>query len=196
MPGHSSKGKILGVPLSISSHLVLDRLAIALAFAALTSLCGQSACQAASLRPDEVRVLGKALNFLDPPLTGRPVVALVYKDGNDLSHRDAEALAEQLDGATLGGVAVRTLVIGSRELATAQFQLVITADAVDSEPVIEAARAHRALCITAEVEAVSAGHCTMAIRSARRVEIFINRDAAAQSGFSFATAFRMMVHEQ
>jgi hypothetical protein len=35
----------------------------------------------------------------------------------------------------------------------------------------------------------------MAIHSDRRVEIFINRETANQAGLSFATAFRVMVHE-
>ena len=171
-----------------------SRLAIALV-AAVAGFCTQT-CQAGSLKPEELVILGRALSFMEPPLTGQIVVAIVYAAGNDTSRRDAEELAGQIGVIRVAGLPATAIVISSDLLAVAGFQLIITATGVDSEPVIEAARAHRALCVTADVEAVHDGHCTMAIRSSRKVEIFINRDAAIQSGVDFATAFRMMVHEQ
>jgi hypothetical protein len=171
---------------------VLPLIAIVLALVSL----GAPVCRADSLQPEELQILAKAVSFMEPPLTGQPVVAIVFADGDAASHRDAEVLAGQVNAVRFGGVAVTPLVVSSAALAGTKFQMIITAAGVDSIPVIEAAEAHHVLCITADVDAVRAGHCTMAIRSSRKIEIFLNRDAAAQSGLSFATAFRMMVHEQ
>ena len=168
------------------------RLAMAMALAAWVV----PPSQAGSLQPEELQILGKALNFMEPALNGPVSVAVVYRDGNDASRRDAESLAAQIDVIDLGGQHATAAVVSSLSLADARFQLIVTAAGVDSEPVIEAAQAHRALCVTADVDAVRAGHCTMAIRAARKVEIFVNRGAAIQTGIGFATAFRMMVHEQ
>ena len=168
------------------------RLAMAMALAAWVV----PPSQAGSLQPEELQILGKALNFMEPALNGPVSVAVVYRDGNDASRRDAEALAAQIDVIDLGGQHATAAVVSSLSLADARFQLIVTAAGVDSEPLIEAAQAHRALCVTADVDAVRAGHCTMAIRAARKVEIFVNRGAAIQTGIGFATAFRMMVHEQ
>jgi hypothetical protein len=153
-------------------------------------------CRAASLQPDELKILGKALSFMDPPLPAQPTVAIVYADGNAASRRDAEGLAEQIHDTGFGGVPVTPVVVDSLSLATARFQLIIAASGMAGEAVIDAARTHRALCITADVEAVRDGNCTMAIRTSNHIEIFVNRNAASQSGVGFATAFRIMVHEQ
>ena len=152
--------------------------------------------RAASLPPSDIQILGKALAFLDPPLAGDAVVAIVYQAGNLDSRHDAEALAAEIGGSLrVGGAALTPEVVASTALAGSRFALVITALGAASEAVIEAARARHALCVTADLAAVQAGTCTMAIESDRRVEIFINRAAASQAGLSFATAFRIMVHE-
>jgi len=87
-------------------------------------------------------------------------------------------------------------VVESTALAGSRFALVITAQGAASAVVIEAARAQHALCVTADLAAVRTGTCSMAIHSDPRVEIFINHEAVSQAGLSFATAFRIMVHEQ
>ncbi len=170
----------------------LPWLAVSIAIAGITAPPGK----AASLQMNELQILGKALMFLEPRLTSQSSVAIVYSSGNVDSRRDAEALAGDLNKMSLGGVSVTARVVGTAALRTANFQLIITAAGVDGEAVIAAANAHHALCVTADVEAVRTGHCTMAIRANGKVEIFVNREAALQSGLGFATAFRMMVHEQ
>jgi hypothetical protein len=86
-------------------------------------------------------------------------------------------------------------VVASTALGASRFALVITALGAASAAVIEAARSQHALCITADLAAVQAGTCTMAIQADRRVDIFVNREAANRAGLTFATAFRIMVHE-
>jgi hypothetical protein len=151
---------------------------------------------AASLPPLELQILAKALVFLQPPLSGEAVVAIVYAAGNPDSRRDADALAAEFGSSFRVGEATLTpMVVASNALAASRFNLVISAAGASSERVIEAARAQHALCVTADLAAVRAGTCTMAIQSFGRVEIYINREATNGAGLTFATAFRIMVHE-
>jgi len=172
---------------------MLNRILAGLLLAGLTA----PASPAASLPPPEIQILARALSFLDPPLAGESVVAIAYAAGNPDSRRDAEALAAEI-GSTLrvGGAVLTPRVVESTALAGSRFALVITAQGAASAVVIEAARAQHALCVTADLAAVRTGTCSMAIHSDPRVEIFINHEAVSQAGLSFATAFRIMVHEQ
>jgi hypothetical protein len=171
---------------------MLNRTLAAILLASLAA----PAAWAASLPPSEIQILGKALAFLDPPLTGDLVVAVVYQAGNPDSRTDAEALAAEIGNSLhIGEAVLKPRVVASTALGASRFALVITALGAASAAVIEAARSQHALCITADLAAVQAGTCTMAIRSDRRVEIFVNREAATQAGLTFATAFRIMVHE-
>jgi hypothetical protein len=49
-------------------------------------------------------------------------------------------------------------------------------------------------CITSDAAAVQAGQCVMAVKSDPKVEILINRSAAASSSVGFGSAFLLMAH--
>ncbi|HMD23998.1 MAG TPA: hypothetical protein VKH61_07840 [Streptosporangiaceae bacterium] len=164
--------------------------------AGLVAWLATAPSRAASLPPADIPILGKALAFLNPPLAGDSVVAIVYQAGDPASRRDADALAAEIGGSLhIGGAVLTPRVVASAALADGRFTLVIAALGAASTAVLDAARAQHALCVTADLAAVQAGTCTMAIQSDRRVEIFVNRAAASQAGLTFATAFRIMVHE-
>jgi hypothetical protein len=151
---------------------------------------------AASLSPQDLQVLGNALAFMQPRPSGDGSVAVVYADRNSLSQQDAEAIQAVIGKSlTASGAVLTPRLVGSDDLGTAEFSLLIVAAGANSEAVMHAARAHHSLCVTADQAAVTQGVCTMAIRSTGRVEILLNHQAAQASGIGFATAFRMMVHE-
>lgn len=152
--------------------------------------------RAASLQRQDIDILGRALAFLDPAVPAGAIVAIVYAADDPASRRDAEALLEQFGPglATASGVLPARLVESST-LAGGQYGLIVAAAGAPAGVVAAAARAQHVLCVTGDVAAVQAGTCTLALRSAGRVEILLNRDAASQSGQRFTTAFRIMVHE-
>jgi hypothetical protein len=151
---------------------------------------------AASLSPEELRILGKSLVFLQPRLTGEGTVAVVYDAANPKSHEDAEAISASIgSGLVAGGAVLRPRLVDSAALGAADFALVIVAAGANSESVIQVVRSRHALCVTGDVPAVQGGTCIMAIRSADRVEVLLNHRAAEGAGIGFATAFRMMVQE-
>jgi hypothetical protein len=152
---------------------------------------------AASLSQQDLQVLGNALAFVQPRPAGEVSVAVVYDDRNSLSRQDAEAILTVIGkGLIASGGVLAPRLIAADDLAATMFSLAIVAAGANSEAVARAVSAHHALCVTADQTAVQQGICTMAIRSTGRVEITLNYRVAQASGVSFATAFRMMVHEQ
>lgn len=168
------------------------RAAAAFALIALLARPGRSA----SLSPQDLQVLGNALAFAQPH-TSAGTVAVVYAGRDSASRQDAaEILAAIGPGLKTSGVVLTPRLVAAEELATTEFDLVIVAAGANSEPVLRAARAHHALCVTGDRAAVRDGVCAMAIASTgRRVEILLNSRALQALGVSFATAFRMMVQE-
>jgi hypothetical protein len=151
---------------------------------------------AASLSPQDIRVLGNALAFMQPRPARDGSVAVVYAGRNSPSHQDAEAILAMIGkGLTVGSVVLTPRLIDTADLQTSEFSLVIVAAGANGEAVMHSAQAHHSLCVTADQAAVQQGLCTMAIRSTGRVEILLNHQAAQASGVGFATAFRMMVRE-
>ncbi len=64
--------------------------------------------------PLDLQILAKALAFLEPPLTGEAVIAIVYAAGNPDSRRDADALATEIGSSlNIGEATLTPLVVES-----------------------------------------------------------------------------------
>jgi hypothetical protein len=151
---------------------------------------------AASLSSQELQVVGTALAFVQPRPAGKSTIAVVYAAGNSGSRNDAEAVMAAIgSGLPAAGGVLTPKLVEAGSLAITDFGLAVVASGANSETVMNAARARHALCVTGDQAAVQQGICTMAVRSGRHVEIFVNYQAAQQAGIGIATAFRMMVHE-
>ena len=149
-----------------------------------------SSAVAASLSPKDMDVIARGLAFLQPPLSGS-VVAIVYSPSDPASRRDAEDIAAMLSGGLkVGNTVLMPRVLASHAMGTGGFSLIIAASGASGPDIRDFSRANRILCVTADMAAVQAGLCTMAIKSVPRVEI-----AASASGKVFAAAFRMMIKE-
>jgi hypothetical protein len=152
--------------------------------------------RAASFAAGDLRVLSRAIAFMQPPLGPDAVVAIAYVAGNAESRRDADAIATLIDAEPrAGNTVLRPRVIDVNGLTAGGFHVVIAAAGANGPLLGAAARAAHALCVTTDVEAVRAGNCAMAITSEPRVKIMVNHQAAAAAGIEFATAFRMMIQE-
>ena len=149
---------------------------------------------AASLSPRDLRILASALAFVQPPPGG--VVAIVHAGRDNASRRDADAILSAIgENLAAGGITLTPKLVDAEELNSIGFSLVIVAAGANSETVLQAVRAHHALCVTADQAAVRQGLCTMAIHASLKVDILLNYRAALASGLRIATAFRMMVGE-
>lgn len=173
------------------------RHAACVALAIFTGVLAHGAAHGASLTHTEVGILARAMGFLQPPLAGTATVAITYDASNPASKLDAEAIAGYFgQGLPSGGAILTPKLIEVRQLLpSGGFAAVIAAAGVRIEQVADAARALRVACITGDAGSVVSGRCTMAVKSEPKVEIIINRAAAANANVRFGTAFLMMIRQ-
>jgi hypothetical protein len=148
--------------------------------------------------PMDLQVAGRALGFLDKPLSGDIHVALVYAPDNPQSIQAAESLRTQMgDGLKIGAATLKPLLVPITQVALASADLFFLTPGVGSEAsaLTQLVQARHRLCITTDIAQVRAGRCALGISSQPRIEIVVNRAAAAASGTAFSTVFRMMITE-
>lgn len=147
----------------------------------------------ASLSARDLQVLGRSLAFVQPP---PGTLAIAYAPRSAASRHDADALAAALASGLRSGTSVlHPVVVETTAVASGHFGVVIAAAGANGPELSAATRATHTLCVTAELEAVQAALCTMAIRSEPRVDIVVSHAAAAAGSVEFAAAFRMMIRE-
>jgi hypothetical protein len=151
---------------------------------------------AASLSARALAVIGRIATFLIPPPTPGAPVLITYAPNDAASRADAEAIAALIgDGLKVGAMTLPTRLADASTLSPGHYSLVIAAQGANLPQASAAVRASHALCITADLQAVQGGLCTMVIRSEPRMDVIVNRSVAVASGIDFAVAFRMMIQE-
>jgi hypothetical protein len=188
-PAHRSVTKAmeekLGRPMLLSAFLLVSLLSLARpAFAEIGS--------------NEVKIAARTLGFLEKPLTGEIRVGIVVAPDNALSSRDAAALRQIMnDGLKVGGLTLKPVIVPIDGIEGANVDLLFLTEGLGARAAKAGAfgRIKRIPCITLDIDQVRNGNCAIGVRSNPRVEILVNRDAAAQSGVSFAGAFKMLITE-
>jgi hypothetical protein len=148
--------------------------------------------------PMDLQVVGRALGFLDKPLSGDVHVALVYTPSNPQSVQAAESLRAQMgDGLKIGATTLKPLLVPMTEISHANAELFFLTPGTGAEAsaLTQVTQAKHRPCITTDIAQVRAGRCAVGISSQPRIEIVVNRAAAAASGMAFSTVFRMMITE-
>jgi ABC-type uncharacterized transport system substrate-binding protein len=163
--------------------------------------CGLAAAAPASagVTPVDLQIAARALGFMQKPLTGEVRVGIVYVPGNAESSEEASAL-QTLMGEVFkaGNLVLRPVMIKLEQLEHADVGIFFLTSGVsgDGGPRVAAAsRRARIPCVTVDIEQVRSGACVMGVRSHPKVEILVNRAAAASSGIEFSTVFRIMITE-
>jgi hypothetical protein len=150
----------------------------------------------AAVTAKDVQVAGRVLAFTATPLSGDVRLGIVYDPGNAVSVADERALLGILGkGLPVGAVRLIPVPIPLGQLAnTPADVLFLTAGlGASAAPVRTAADAQQIMCITTDLAATQAGDCAVAVQSDPKVEITVNKAAAAASSVSFGTAFMLMI---
>jgi hypothetical protein len=161
-------------------------------------LAGISGTAQAQFALSDLQVAGRALGFLEKPLTGEIKVGIVYTSANPHSFAEAQDIQTMLGGGLrVGNVTLSPVLVPLTDVSGTDVALFFLTEGVGSEAMrtAEAARSKRALCITTDLPQVTSGVCAMGVRSQPKVEILVNRAAAARTGMSFSAVFRMMITE-
>lgn len=152
----------------------------------------------AAMTQDDLLVAARALSFMQNPPAGDVRVGIVYSAGDARSVQEADNLQRMLAGGLkVGNLTLLPVKLKIDDLAAANVQLFLLTNYVgnDAARVSAASKAKHLPCITDDIAQVQNGTCVMGVRSDPRIEIFVNRAAAASSGTSFATVFRMLITE-
>ena len=167
-------------------------------FAFFTCFAATLASAGATVTETDVLVAARALSFLQNPPAGEIRVGIVYSPGDPRSVEEAEQLQRILAGGLkVGNLTMTPLKVTLDELASTNVQLLWLTAGIDrdGERVADATKVKQIPCITVDLAAVHNGACVMGVSSQPRVEIIVNRAAAAKSNMSFATVFRLLVTE-
>jgi len=153
---------------------------------------------AAEVSGTTLLVAARALSFLQHPLQGEVVVGIVYQPENSQSRLEALQLNGLLeDGFRAGTLVLRPQLIKLDDLAGSHVGLYfLTSGIGNAAAVLAQLNGSRKIpCVTTDIAQVKDGNCAMGVRAVPRVEILVNRAAAAASGMTFSEAFRVMITE-
>ena len=157
---------------------------------------------AATARADvigsDLQIAARALSFIENPPVGEVRVGIVFAPGMSGSLAEAGALQRLLgDGLRAGRLVLKPVMVPVSEAAAADVGLFFLTAGLGSEAAAVArhSKAKHIPCVTTDLDQVRNGLCVMGVRSQPRVEILVNRAAAADSGIVFSTAFRTLITE-
>lgn len=146
----------------------------------------------------DLQVVGRALSFLNPPLSGKITLGIVYLSGDARSSQEAQAVNLLLgNGLSIGGITLQSRMVNLAQTDTADVNLFFLMPGMgeQAESLAVVNRRRHLICVTTDVAQVEAGRCALGVRSRPKVQIMINRATAVASGTAFSTVFRMMITE-
>jgi hypothetical protein len=149
----------------------------------------------ADVGPGDMQVLARASTFLEKPPVGDVSMGVVYSPGSAQSLREAATVQKLLDGGlTVGNLTLRAVAVPVRSWPR-ECPAETAGLNEEAQGVAALSRERHIPCVTTDLAQVQSGTCPIGIRWQPKIEILVNRAAAAANGTSFSTIFRMMVKE-
>jgi hypothetical protein len=142
-------------------------------------------------------VAGRALTFLENGPSGSAVLGVVFDPAKPASVAEKNAIMGALGSGyaagalTLTGKAIDASAVGG---ASGVAALYVTGG-VNYAAVGAAAKGKKLITIGSDPACVQSGACVMGVSTDPKVDITVNRAAAAAVGVAFKAAFRMMIKE-
>ncbi len=153
------------------------------------------ACSQAAVTAKDVQVAARILSFSDSPPTGDVKLGIVYDPANVASAAEEAALVGILgSGLQVGSITLVPVPISMDKIGSTPSDVLFLTSGLGAEGAKVSARG-KTLCMTTDAAATVAGYCAISIQTTPKVQITVNKAAAANSGGSFASAFLMMVTE-
>lgn len=151
----------------------------------------------ADISQKDLQITARALSFMEKPPIGETRLGIVYDPNDPRSAAQAQAVKKMLaSGMKVGNLVLKPVMVELGQAARANVDLFFLTEHLGegSADIADISEAEQIPCITVDIAQVRQGACVMGVRSRPKIEILVNRQAAANSGMKFATAFRMMIH--
>lgn len=145
----------------------------------------------------DILIAGRALTFLENGPAGKVVMGVVFDPSKPASVAEKNAVMAAIGGGlAAGGVTIigKPVEAGDAGGAAGVGALYVTKGA-NGGAVVAAAKAKKIITIGSDVSCATSGACVMSVSADPKVEIVVNRSAAAAAGVVFKSAFRMMIRE-
>jgi hypothetical protein len=145
----------------------------------------------------DLQVAGRALAFLENGPTGRAVLGVVFDPAKPGSVAEKNAVMAAIGGGysagavTLVGKPIEADAVGGVSGVSALY----LPSGVNYGAVGAEAKSKKLVTISGGSACVQSGACVMGVTTEPKVEITVNRSAAAAVGAVFKAAFRMMIKE-
>jgi hypothetical protein len=152
----------------------------------------------ADVTQTDVLVAGRAMGFGEG-FGGREVrMGIVFVPSSAQSMQDANELKTILGNQLrIGNNVLTPILLRTDQVADADVGIFFLTGGVGAAAakVAIASKTRKIPCITFDLAQVRNGTCTMGVQSQPRIEVFINREAAAESKTVLSPVFRLMVRE-
>ena len=145
----------------------------------------------------DLQVAGRALTFLENGPTGKATLGVVFDASKPGSVAEKNAVMAALgSGYSAGSLTLVGKAVEAGSVAgVSGVQALYVTSGVNYGAVGAAAKAKKLVTIASDPACVKSGACVMGVATEPKVDITVNRSAAAAIGVAFKAAFRMMIKE-
>ena len=166
-------------------------------FIAILVLFGAPERATADVSENFVKVLGRSIKFLSPPLSGEVSATIVYAGDSAPSRAQAKRIRVLITASpSAGPVTLAPRMSAANELTNADTGGIIILTEMPSaeqEKAFAVAKATKALVIGTSKACANAGHCAVSIQTQPSIQITVNESTLSATGVSFDAAFLLLV---
>ena len=170
----------------------------AVAFALPFALLASAGPVHAEIKRTDVLVATRAIGFISKFHGGDLRVGIVVAPESPQSVEDGNQL-KAIFGTemAIGNNMLKPVMLRTDQVANADVGLFFLTEGTGAAAsrVASASKARKIPCITFDLAQVKSGACTIGVQSQPKIEIFVNRKAAAESNTIFSSVFRLMITE-
>lgn len=157
----------------------------------------QAPAASAQMADNAVRVGGRVVSFLQPPLNGQVTAAILYDPGDPASVSEAAAIDRALgSGMTIGSLTLKPRKVSTNALGgLGDAKVAFVTRGINYRAIAAVTAPRSIITITSDNACVQAGYCIVAISATPKVQITVSRNARTAARLRFSAAFLMLVKE-
>lgn len=178
------------------SHTHTFRLTLALMALVMSGLFAPAQ---AKVTDKDLKVVFRALGFMQPKPSGTLKAAIVHDPSKSASKSEADQLQSLLKGGSSSkGMTLKPAMIKAgktAEIANADIAFVTAGLSAHHSEIKAVARSNNVFTVSTDKSCVESGACTMFVQSTPSVQITVHSEAAEKADISFSSAFSMMIDE-
>ena len=146
----------------------------------------------------DVLIAARAIEFIAKVDRGDLRVGIVVAPESPQSVADGNQLRAIFGtGLAIGDDVLKPVILRTDQVGNADVGLffLTAGTGAAASRVASASKARKIPCITFDLPQVKSGACAVGVQSQPKIEIFVNRKAAAESNTIFSSVFRLMITE-